>query len=63
MKRDKERFLTVLSDNNGRYDETTLGERLGFTRKYVYEIIDALMEEERIVREKEGNSNYKVKPE
>ena len=61
MEKDKQSFLEALRINNGKVDEYTLGNALGFADDKVKKIIDVLVQEGKIEFQSFGLCSYKVK--
>jgi hypothetical protein len=58
---DKELLLQALKTNQGRIDEITLGEQLGFSEDETQRIVSQLLSEHKIQFERFGLCNYKTK--
>ena len=58
---DKESLLQALKNNQGKTDEITLGEQLGFSEDETQRIINQLLSEHKIQFERFGLCNYKTK--
>ena len=57
----KDKYLEALKSNNGKLDEITLGESLGFTADATSRIIEELMNEGKIEFQSFGLCSYKVR--
>jgi len=61
MATEKDKYLVALKNNNGLLDEIALGESLGFTADKTSQIIEELVNEDKIEFQSFGLCSYKVR--
>jgi hypothetical protein len=61
MTTDNEKYLSALKNNNGKLDEITLGESIGFTNDKTTQIIHELINEGKIEFQSFGICSYIIR--
>ncbi|MBR9854847.1 MAG: hypothetical protein GYB37_09770 [Algicola sp.] len=56
----KDRYYSLLKENNGRLNEIDLGEQIGLSANETQEIISQLLSEHKIEYVKNKASNYRI---